>query len=78
MQAKGNWYHMYLVSFVWKIDTMHVCLCVGVSLFKDYVSWRLQVVTPGQCLFHKHWLKLTRLQGSGFLWFSVLIPSVAT
>jgi len=33
---------------------MSVCVCVcvrvGVSLFQDYVSWRLRVVTPGQCL----------------------------
>ena len=55
-----------------------VCVCVGVSLFKDYVSWHFQVVTPGQCLFNKHWLKPTRFQGSSFLWFFVLIHSVAT
>ena len=31
---------------------VRVCLCVCrmcVSLFQDYVSWRLHVVTPGQC-----------------------------
>ena len=66
--------HMYICVYA-------SCVCVlggGVSLFKDYVSWRLQVVTPGQCLFHKRWLKPTRLQGSSFLWFCILIHSVAT
>ena len=47
--------YVHVCACVCMCVCVYVCVCVrvcgGVSLFKDYVSQHLHVVTPGQCLF---------------------------